>query len=473
MLHLLRNAIVPCVLALTTATANAQYVGGPDNNGMYTSPLTGRQFNNPMSALIDSQMRQQQNMNIIFQQMMMQEMFNEEWRRIGRPIIEEGRASSAVPAMTDELLGLMLPDDMTDAERASAIEELQRGWDRYVDYARGRGVVPDDVATVTSLALMVGYEKFSGRETTPAQLAGIAADIRAGLLTDPMYQGQGAIAASRTALNFASATTATAALQGEEAREAGRALAEAVWAYPVEAMEPTDTGFIDRGLRIVAEGSGTTTFARTLSDEASARRGLGEPPTPVSDELREMFGDERADEMDQELREEFEQSIADRAATIARFREEVLPGGASGEDLVDVGLASLAALWPIAHEGEVPTAAQLETAAEMIRSDLLADPAIQRMGDVDRQSMADDYAVSTIEAVDLLARAEQNAAEAAAGLRSENPMERMSAMSQGSIADSYRESARMSASAVLQSLFSPRDYERIILTPEGFVEAEE
>lgn len=460
---------LPGVLVLLTlaSAATAQTAWGPDDNGMYISGDTGRRFNNPMSAVIDGAIQRQQNLNMVFQQMMMQEMIDEEFRKIGRKIIAQGKASAAVPPINENTVGVLLPD-LSDRERSQTIADFQQQWQRYVAYAQSRGSDPTDVAEVTALALMVGYEQAHGAKTTAAQRKGVAKDIRANLLADPLYQGKGVAAAAQTALKWGTSTLATAEAKGDDAKQAGEALAGALWPDPVEAMEPTATGFIDRGRRIVAASEGTAAFRRVLSDEASARETIP-PVQPVSQSIRDMFGEERAKEMDKEHAEQREAQIADRAAALARFRKQLAATELSDADMADVGTAVAGWLWPIAREGERPSPRQLQYFRALLRKDIGADPAIQRMSDEQRQLMADGYAVRAVAVLEQWKQGDEIEAGAKADAQNDDAMMRLLAMSRQQSADSTRGAASSAAVVVLTNLFSPREFAKMRLEGDALV----
>ena len=486
-----RRRPAPPLIALLAVIALAPLARGQmpieTDQGTYISPLSGREFNNPTSAVIDSAMLRRQAMNQIFNNMLMNQALanaamNDAFRKIGQPIIDAGRATSAVPKWDDEAAGWVLSDSLEGAEREAAVRQLRADWAAYSDLARSRGADPNDAADIVALAAVVGYEHLRDAKTTQRQLTAVAAAVRGGLLIDPLYQGKGARGAAELAAKWAFATLAlerNAAEaetdeQKQQVRDAGGALLGGLYPTPADALEPVEDGFIDRGERIVKEGRGATTFRRTIDDMAMARElTVGEMPQIPMD-AASLFGEPGDDRPYEARLAEAKEARAKGVDDALRgFRAEAKKRGLPDDDLAAGAAHATALLWPIAGDDHTPLSpAQVESARTLFAGDIVADPAFQRLDDAQRQRVYDSWAYRAVVALGDVETAKAAAAAAAESAKSDDPMTQMMGLSQQGVADSSLNLARSRASALLGDFFAPRRMEKVSLEADGFKVAE-
>ena len=486
-----RVAFVAVVLATGGGLASLASAQVPIEryDGVWISPDTGREFNNPTSAYLDSAGLRRRNMDLfvnqaLMNQMMMDALINEQFRKLGVGVIEAGRATSAVPAWDDESVGWLLNDGLDGADREAAVKALRGDWAAYADFARSRAADPGDVADVIALATLVGFEHYRDRPTTRRQFESIRDGVRKGLLTDALYQGKGTRGAAEVAARWAFATlalnrnaldakNANDADKQQEVREAGGVLLGGLWRSPVESIEATEDGFVDRGERVVKEGKGTTTFRRVVDDLAVARELTGGEMIQIPYDTTPLFGDPEpgADlrSYDERMTSAKEDRAKDVAAALKGFRDEAASRGLPADDLAAGGALAVAMAWPLHDDRAVPlTPPQIESAQRLFAADIVGDAGFQRMDDAARQRVFDGWAWRAISAVASAKEGVAQAQAAAASLKSDDPMERMLGLAQQGVADSQAGGTRGDADRLLADLFSPRDLEKITLTGDGF-----
>ena len=396
---------------------------------------------------------------------------------MGVQVIADGHATSAVPAWNDESIGWLLSDSLEGADRDAAAKALRADWAAYADFARSRGANPDDAGDVVALAAVVGYEHFRDAKTTQRQFAGIAKEVRAGLLADPLYQGKGARGAAEVAARWAFATLALDRNAAEartdeeqaEVRAAGGVLVGGLYPTPADALEPVADGFVDRGERIVKEGRGTAAFRRVTDDLAAARELTAGEMVPVPFDATTLAGEGDGRPYEVRLAEAKENRAKEVAAALRAFREDVKKRDLPPDDLAAGAAHATALLWPIAAAEDKPlTPAQVESARTLFAGDIAADPAFQRLDDAARQKLYDSWAYGALLTAGDAERSKAEATAAAESLKSEDPMTRIMGQSQQSSAAISRDIARNKASALLADFFSPRPLEKLTLEADGF-----
>ena len=464
----------------------AQAAIGPTPEGNYVSPYTGREFNNPMSATLDSIITSRQRMDRIMNTALMNQALlnaamDAEFRKIGERIIAEGRATTDVPPMDIESLRWLLNVDRIDDEHRPDAEALRDEHAAYLRFAADRGADGDELGDILALAMVVGFENLTGRPTTDRQRRSIAEGARDDLLSDAVFQGKGARGAVELASRWRSATLAVVRESREakteaemqEIRESASQLLGGLWPDPVEAIEPTLDGFVDRGRRIVAEGSASSTFARELTDEAVAREEIEREYIAVPLDLSPLLGVESKD-YETRKREAEEARIAERIAASRAFRAKVRAFGFDDNDLAASGATAIALLWP-EHAGQTVTERQRAQAYSLMAEDVLTSPDFQRLGDLERQRIFDGWAVRCMERLASLDTAKAEVAETRARvdrLADDPGHDALTLLLESGAADaaaSAVESAKAQVAALLVDLFSPRDFDRIALRVEGFV----
>src|SRR6186997_3688881 len=123
--------------------------------GTWVSPLSGREYNNPISATLDSHIIRSQQQQQLFNQMNMNEMFNEQWRKIGRQVIADGKATVALADLDAAMAGRVakLRNTPEVAKPVEADFALAR------EVAAARHVDVHDSANLIALAMIVAYER--------------------------------------------------------------------------------------------------------------------------------------------------------------------------------------------------------------------------------------------------------------------------------------------------------------------------
>lgn len=457
--------LAPLLLAIALcASAPAQTVLASGNT--WTSAATGRSFNNPVSAGIDAALARSQQTQLLLGQMTLQATFDEQWRRVGRSVIERGDASVALPVLDRGMAGrvarLRLGGEADEAAVGALAEDLARDLDLVRLLGTERGVDLGDASNVLALAVVVGYERMRGEPTTAEQLAGVARDLRAGMLADPLVQGQGPAGLELTAARFASAIAGVERIAGAgdaaATRSAGASLLGALWADPLESVEAVDDGLVDRGRRIVRDGTGTTGYTPVLDEPALATAEAARVSFP---DAVGFDADFRLVDRTEELRAAW---IAERIEDAARFRREVQALGLPERDLAAAGAAAVALVWPRCDpDGAVPSRAAVQALFVTFRDDIAGDPAFQRMDDAARQRFFLDVAGR---ALDCVRRTDEVPAEVAVGGEA---VEDLVAMMERDAARARVQAGRSAGRALLASMFWPRPLESVRLMPDAFV----
>jgi len=432
--------------------------------GTWVSPLSGREYNNPISATLDSHIIRSQQQQQLFNQMNMNEMFNEQWRKIGRQVIADGKATVALADLDAAMAGRVakLRNTPEVAKPVEADFALAR------EVAAARHVDVHDSANLIALAMIVAYERGTDRPATPKQLQGIANDLRPVLMIDPILQGQGAIGRELQAAKFAGAIAGVerlARVKDPAAREAGRSVLKSLWPDPVDAIEPTDDGFIDRGRRIVKENAGTSSF-KPVTDDRAVLEKQAASITFVAPYLVQSDPDmKRADD------EQRKQWIDARLVGLTSFRESAKSFNLPDNDLATTGTVAVARLWPhVDSNRKTPDVSAIAKLQKMFETDVKTDPSFQRLADEARQEIARAWTTRAIEAETNI-----RAADGIDALKKKldaepDPLGRLTIQSQMGVLESTANQGRSQAIALLRDLFSPRKLESIELTDEGFVE---
>ena len=435
----LRLFLIGVLFATLLAMASDARAQVPVRNadGQWETSVSGRAFNSPMGAVIDAQRVQSQQLGRLFAQMATNDLMNAEWRRIGRGIIERNQATTRLHPLDAQMArraaGWGLGQSAAPADVEALAAQTAPDLEQVRALAARRRVDVRDLSELLALSMRIGYERMTGETTTAAQQAGIARDLRRGLLTDPLFQGQGQIAAELQATRFASAIASVerVAAQGHRdvTRDAGAALLQALWRYPVSSIEPTADGFVDSGQRTVAGGGGSVSYSSVLSDRQIAEA-----------MAQGRYFRESAMMTDAEEARAREAWVRQTIADLEAFRAETQRLGLPANDLGSMGATAVALLWPIhAHEQVSPAA--VRSVYEMVRADIVADPNFQRLSDAERQRVNAEYVVPAME-----------------GLR--YARERDNVYSQN-LADSK-------ASGVLANVFAPRPLASVRLRGDRF-----
>ena len=458
-----RLPALAALTALTTLFVSGSASVGAQSDG-YTNPYTGNTWNNPISSYLDTVLvnrREQQMLNnqmfsqLLFSQMMMNSML----RKVGRERIAAGHASTRfTPSAGASQAVVLLSGETSGTDRAKAIAANRACLSGFHAALKRFGLQPYDVADARALAFTMAFTAMSGKDPGPVRLRNLRTQFRTAMLKDPMFQALPdderqtryekmvipamiAVTARHQSLKPGIGDERKGVLVTTASR-LGANLLNGLWTEPVEAIELSPTGFIDRGRRVIASGAGHTAFQR--SGESVVARDVG------SNYTNQSFGWD----------EKYQKNL------LSRFDAAVQKLGLSTHDLADAQVAAAAVVYPVFSGGVSLGTPQIAWLRREMRKDILSSPDFQRMSDA---KMQDQYESLALRAMHIRAQDEKMRAEIAA--LSQKSSDAFTNIANAGVIQADRrvlETNRVSAHELLKDIFNPRPFDDYRLAPDGF-----
>ncbi len=434
---------------------------GTDAYGNYTSAHTGGIYNNPTSAFLAGEIQKNAMNNMIMNNMIsnmiVAEFVKEEIRKEeGRKRIAAGKASTMFVASNDGItidsrVAQGASPESAEKTRAAARSSL----DEFNQQMKARGYDTRDVADAKALAFCMAFAAFKGEDPGPARMESLRAKFRGEMLASELWQGyaehERQAEYENVAIPAMMAITARAASAAKDVPDdqqggferAAKELAEPVLKqfirFPIESLELTADGVGDRGERLAKGGLGTATFHRV------------QPFITVRDySMRWDFLKKPAGYWEQ---------------AIARFDAVVQASGGAVNDVADANAAAFAIYYYVQSEGMVELSrAQVEWVRAEMRKDVLGSVEYQRMSDLQRQRLYEDFALESVRIRDDYHEQERVLALP----KPEDPFAAMAHASNQGFARDWRQRDIATALAKCKDIFQPRKLEEFVLVDRGF-----